>query len=128
MGTATHPIITLREDTSPGVHDTLVAACDIYRYRQLGAKDHHDNCTDNLWNTLKALGLTAPETPCPFNLFQNTQYVTDNGIQCLPTVSKPGQYVVVRAEMDAVVEFPACPQDMLPVNSGMPTEAHVELL
>jgi len=31
------PIITLVEDTSPGVHDTLVAACDIYRYQQLGA-------------------------------------------------------------------------------------------
>ncbi len=25
--------ITLLEDTSPGVHDTLVAACDIHRYR-----------------------------------------------------------------------------------------------
>jgi uncharacterized protein YcgI (DUF1989 family) len=30
--------------------------------------------------------------------------------------------------MDAVVVFSACPQDMLPVNSGRPTEAHVELL
>jgi uncharacterized protein YcgI (DUF1989 family) len=122
------PIITLLEDTSPGVHDTLVAACDIHRYRQLGAKDHHDNCTDNLWNAMKAIGLTAPETPCPFNLFQNTRYVAGKGIQYLPTVSKPGQYVVFRAEMDAVVVFSACPQDMLPVNSGMPTEAHVELL
>jgi uncharacterized protein YcgI (DUF1989 family) len=122
------PIITLLEDTSPGVHDTLVAACDIHRYRQLGAKDHHDNCTDNLGNAMTAIGLTAPETPCPFNLFQNTQYVAGTGIQYLPTVSKPGQYVVFRAEMDAVVVFSACPQDMLPVNSGRPTEAHVELL
>ena len=31
-----------------------------------------------------------PETPCPFNLFQNTQYVPGKGIQYLPTVSKPG--------------------------------------
>jgi hypothetical protein len=54
------PIITLVEDTSPGVHDTLVAACDIYRYRQLGATAYHDNCTDNLWNALKAIDITAP--------------------------------------------------------------------
>jgi uncharacterized protein YcgI (DUF1989 family) len=60
--------------------------------------------------------------------FQNTQYVAGKGIQYLPTVSKPGQYVVFLAEMDAVVVFSACPQDMLPVNSGTPTEAHVELL
>jgi uncharacterized protein len=122
------PIIMLLEDTSPGVHDTLVAACDTYRYRQLGAKDPHDNCTDNLTNAMTAIGLIAPETPCPLNLFQNTQYVAGKGIQYLPTVSKPGQYVVFRAEMDAVVVFSACPQDMLPVNSGTPTEAHVELL
>ena len=122
------PIITLLEDTSPGVHDTLVAACDIYRYQQLGAKGYHDNCTDNLSNALKAIGRVAPETPCPLNLFQNTQYVAGKGIQYLPTVSKPGQYVVFRAEMDAVLVFSACPQDMLPVNSGAPTEAHVELL
>ena len=122
------PILSVLEDTSPGVHDTLVAACDVYRYRQLGAKEHHDNCTDNLWNAMQAIGLTPPETPCPFNLFQNTQYVAGKGIQYLPTVSKPGQYVVFRAEMDAVVVFSACPQDMLPVNSGTPTEAHVDLL
>jgi len=27
------PILAVIEDTSPGVHDTLVASCDIYRYR-----------------------------------------------------------------------------------------------
>src|ERR1700678_1351480 len=26
------PILTLMEDTSGGVHDTMMAACDIYRY------------------------------------------------------------------------------------------------
>ena len=30
------PILTFLEDTSPGVHDTLIAACDIHRYRGLG--------------------------------------------------------------------------------------------
>ena len=33
------PILTLVEDTSPGIHDTLIAACDRWRYILLGAGD-----------------------------------------------------------------------------------------
>ena len=33
------PILTIMEDTGPGVHDTLVAACDHHLYeQQLGIK------------------------------------------------------------------------------------------
>src|SRR3954466_13540752 len=31
-------ILTVIDDTSPGIHDTLIASCDIYRYQELGAK------------------------------------------------------------------------------------------
>jgi uncharacterized protein YcgI (DUF1989 family) len=31
-----NPTMTITEDTSPRVHDTLIAACDAARYRQLG--------------------------------------------------------------------------------------------
>jgi uncharacterized protein YcgI (DUF1989 family) len=27
------PILTVMEDTTPGVHDTMIAACDRYRYQ-----------------------------------------------------------------------------------------------
>src|SRR5258708_7512684 len=40
-------IATLLEDTSPGVHDTLIAACDQIRYAELGHQGHHDNCQEN---------------------------------------------------------------------------------
>jgi len=45
-------------------------------------------------------------------------------------VSTPGSYVVLRAEMDLVVAFSACPQDILPINGVMraPTEAHFQIL
>jgi uncharacterized protein YcgI (DUF1989 family) len=49
------PLLKLVEDTSPGVHDTLVSACDRWRYAQLGAKDYHGSCTDNLWDAIEAL-------------------------------------------------------------------------
>src|SRR5229473_2331424 len=46
------PILTLVEDTSGGIHDTLFAACDRWRYETLGCRDYHDNCTDNLATAL----------------------------------------------------------------------------
>ena len=51
------PILTLVEDTSGGIHDTLFAACDRWRYERLGCTAYHDNCTDNLAAGLAALGL-----------------------------------------------------------------------
>src|SRR5947209_18893323 len=55
------PILTLVEDTSGGIHNTLLAACDRWRYEQLGCREHHDNCTQNLAARLAGLGLTPPE-------------------------------------------------------------------
>ena len=125
------PILTVLEDTSGGIHDTLMAACDRYRYEGLGVKGHHDNCTDNLAAGMKALGLENPETPSPLNLFMNIP-VQGGDYACSfdPPVSTPGSYITLRAEMDCIVAFSACPQDMLPINGkGMkPTEAHFEIL
>ena len=124
------PILTLVEDTSGGIHDTLFAACDRWRYELLGCTEHHDNCTDNLAAGLAVLGLTPPETPAPLNLFMNIPVVDGNRVEVRPPVSTPGSYVTLRAEMNCIVAFSACPQDMLPVNGPAmrPTEAHFEVL
>ncbi|HEX3538528.1 MAG TPA: urea carboxylase-associated family protein [Stellaceae bacterium] len=124
------PILTVTEDTSGGIHDTLIAACDRYRYQALGHVGYHDNCTDNLAAGLAALGRTPPETPSPLNLFMNIPVIDGNAIEFRPPVSTPGSYIALRAEMDVVVAFSACPQDMIPINGiGMqPTEAHFEIL
>ena len=124
------PILTLIEDTSGGIHDTLIAACDRYRYELLGYPGYHANCSDNLAAGLDAIGLTPPETPSPLNLFMNIPVRDDNAIDFLPPVSTPGSYVTLRAEMDCIVAFSACPQDLLPINglAMQPTEAHFEVL
>jgi uncharacterized protein YcgI (DUF1989 family) len=117
-------ILTLVADTTPGLHDTLIAACDAHRYRQLGAVGHHDNCAQNLALALKAAGLPSAVTPSPLNLFMNVP-VTDRGeLSFQSPVSEAGQYVTLRAEMDLVIVFSACPQDMVPVNDMTPTDAH----
>lgn len=126
--TRRRPILRLVEDTSPGVHDTLLAACDRYRYELLGCTAYHDNCTDNL---AAALGeLVAPKTPSPWNLFMNIPVQADGHLSFEPPVSQPGDYVLLRAEMDCVIAFSACPQDMVPINGVdcTPTEAHFEIV
>lgn len=118
------PILTIVADTSPGIHDSLCAACDRYRYELLGCATYHDNCTDNLHVAMAELGVTEPETPSPWNLFMNIPVSDGRRIAFLPTVSKPGDYVEVRAEMDCVVAFSACPQDIIAINGHNPVEAH----
>ena len=123
------PMLTLIEDTSGGVHDTLIAACDRFRYQQLGHVGHHDNCTDNLATALGVLGLAPPETPSPLNLFMNIPVEKDGSVSFAAPVSEPGSYVSMRAEMDLIVAFSACPQDLVPVNGTdcVPTEAHYRI-
>jgi uncharacterized protein YcgI (DUF1989 family) len=124
------PILTLVADTSGGVHDTLLAACDRYRYEGLGCAEYHDNCTDNLVAALAALGLAPPEIPAPLNLFMNIPVIDGERIEFRPPVSTPGSHVALRAEMDCILAFSACPQDLVPINGAAmrPTEAHFEIV
>ena len=124
------PILTLAGDTSGGIHDTLLAACDRYRYELLGCEGYHDNCTDNLAAALAELGLTPPETPSPWNLFMNIPVAPDGSVSFEPPVSRPGDHLTLRAEMDCVVVFSACPQDIVPINGVdcVPTEAHFQVI
>jgi len=121
------PILTVIEDTSGGVHDTVIAACDRYRYEGLGCTGYHDNCTDNLTAAMKELGLQVPETPSPFNLFMNIPWTAEGALSFDPPIfCTPGCFIRLRAEMDLVIAFSACPQDVLPINgrNRQPTEAH----
>ncbi|WP_374655963.1 DUF1989 domain-containing protein [Dongia sp.] len=121
------PIVTVTDDTSPGRHDTLIAACDIYRYQALGHRGHHDNCTDNLRGALAAIGLKAPETPSPLNLFMNIPWEPNGDLYWNEPMSMAGDAVTFRAEMDIVAVFSACPMDLLPINGKdcIVRDAHV---
>ncbi len=122
------PILTLAEDTSRGLHDTFIAACDIYRYQGLGCTEYHENCADNLFAGMALIGLKPPEVPSPLNLWMNIPINSDGSIDWKEPVSKPGDYVVLRAAMDCIVAMSACPQDIVCINAGAPTEAHYQIL
>ena len=124
------PILTVLEDTSGGIHDTLMSACDRYRYELLGCEGYHDNCTDNLAAAMSELGLTPPETPSPWNLFMNIPVGADGSVSFEPPVCGPGDRITLLAEVDCVVAFSACPQDVVPINGVdcVPTDAHFQVL
>jgi uncharacterized protein YcgI (DUF1989 family) len=121
------PILTLAADTSPGVHDMLIAACDPARYRALGV-DRHASCADNLRNALVQMGLTADIVPQPVNLFMNIPVRGDGELSWLPAVSRPGDAVTFEAAMDCVVVVSACPMDLNAINGAHPTPLAIEVV
>ncbi len=124
------PILTLEADESPGIHDTLMAACDRRRYERLGCTTYHRNCADNLAEALAALGVPPQPTPSPLNLFMNIPIHADRSLGQGAPVGHPGERVVLRAKRACIVALSACPQDMTPINgeNRMPTDAHYEIL
>ncbi len=122
------PILTFVEDTSPGIHDTLMAACDNERYGLLGCTEYHDNCTDNLHQAMREVGVTGYEVPSPFNLWMNIPVDAEGNTGWGEPVSKSGDHVTFRAEMDCICAMSCCPQDILPINKGRTVDAHFEVL
>lgn len=136
------PMLRFISDTSGLVHDTLIAACDIHRYRQLGVPEgtYHANCSDNLRLALKrdipayALPPTCVAVPDPLNLFMNVPVVPSANeasstagasLSWAQPVSPKGGKVVFEALVDCIAVMSACPQDLIKaVNTGEPTEAH----
>lgn len=143
------PLVKMVEDTSPGVHDTLIAACDRWRYSELGVETYHESCTDNCWDALASLAQEMGDSeagevlqglqqrlgsrvPDPFNLFMNIPVGKEGegaqkAISFEGPVTEPGDYVVFEALRDVVFVMSACPQDVVGINGKMPVEAHFEV-
>ncbi|ETI21178.1 hypothetical protein G647_07522 [Cladophialophora carrionii CBS 160.54] len=120
------PMLVLTDDTTRGVHDMIWSACDAERYRMQGFDGYHDNCHDNMHKALKEgfpdFHLADDWVPDPLNLFMNVAIDHRSGLDIKAPTSERGQYVTMRAETDLIIVMSACPQDLAPVNGGMPTD------
>ncbi len=121
------PLAVLSEDTSPGVHDTLIAACDPERYRLLRAGEEHLNCAENYCHALAEIGISTTHVPAPFNLFMNIPWTSDGELQFRPTVSRAGDHVVLTALEKIVVVLSACPMDVNAINGHQPSDVAIEV-
>ena len=122
------PLLTVLEDNSPGIHDTLMAACDAERDRLLGAGSDQANCCENYQRALAGLGLSTPIVPPPLNLFMNIPWSPDGTLRFLEAPAAAGDYVTLRAAIDAVVVLSACPMDINDINGGTPKPVAYEKL
>lgn len=123
-------MLTLVEDRSPGIHDTLIPCCDATRYAQLGHPGHA-SCAENFAAAISALGVAGPELPpAPLNLFMNVPMRANGTLGVAPPEAKPGDSVTLRAEMDCIAVLSACPHDIFPVNGAdcTPRDVQYELL
>jgi uncharacterized protein YcgI (DUF1989 family) len=102
------PMFTIVEDTV-GKHDFLFAACSPEMFRMLGGiEGYHPNCFENLEKNLAPFGVAGDLIPTPFNLFMNATVLPTGRIEIAPPLSKPGDFVRLRAEMDLIVGISAC--------------------
>ncbi len=122
-------MLLLEEDSFPGSHDMLVACCDPWLYRHFNCPEGHRNCHDNFLEALRSLGIEPPLVPNPVNLWMNVP-VTGEAMEVTTPLSRPGDHVLLRAQMDLVLVFSACPMDITPINGPdrKPRAVHYGLL
>ena len=124
-----NPLLLLEEDTAPGRHDMLFACCDKWLYQHYGCAPGHANCRDNFTDALFEIGVDPALVPNPLNLWMNVPVRGNETLSLEAPISRPGDYVVLRAVEDCIVIFSACPMDITPVNGGdrKPKPVHYEI-
>lgn len=121
------PLMQLVEDTV-GKHDFFFPACDYYRYKMDFNQEEHPNCHDNLQMALKKYNIHPPVIPDPINLFMNN-VVDDLGDYFIAEpLSKPGDYVRLKALDDTVIACTTCSQDLAPVNGWKVTSLKMQIV
>jgi hypothetical protein len=103
-----NPMLTITRD-AVGKHDFLFAPCSQEMFRlTYSATEPHPNCLDNLTAALGSYGIRACQIPTAFNIFMNVA-ITDTGrVTVQPPLSKTGDYIDLRTEMDLIVGVSAC--------------------
>lgn len=121
------PLMEFVEDTV-GKHDFFFPACDYYRYKIDFGKEDHPNCHDNLQKALAAQGLGSVPVPDPINFFMNNALDDQGDYIIEEPLSKPGDYVRLRALEEVVIACSTCSQDMAPVNGFKVTSIRMQIV
>jgi uncharacterized protein YcgI (DUF1989 family) len=121
------PMMTITEDTC-GVHDLLLASCNRRLYTDYFKVGPRDGCYELLVQALAPHGISPDLVPDPFNLFTNTAVEDERAMVIRHPVSRPGDHVDLRADMDLLVGLTACPEDITVCNGGNCTAIGVQLL
>ena len=118
------PMLLFVEDRSPGRHDMLMASCNKRMFEVLGMANH-PNCRDNYFRAASNAGVRHTVKPDPVNFFQNTPVMPDGSIAAEATMSSPGDYVVLKAEMGIILILTACSTEM--INHGKSSPLRIDI-
>lgn len=117
-------LFTVVEDTC-GYHDTIAGCCsaetNVVRY----GKHNTPNCRDNFLKILGQFELGRKDIVSNVNFFMHAPVLPDGSMAVVDGVSKPGDYVDLRAEMDVLAVISNCPQIYNPANGFNPTPIRV---
>jgi urea carboxylase-associated protein 1 len=112
---------------SCGYHDTSAGACSCEANTvRFG---HHTRymhaCRENFLLEVSKYGMTKRDIVSNINFFMNLPILADGRLAIVDGVSKPGDYVELRAEMDVLAVISNCPQVNNPCNGFNPTPVRV---
>jgi uncharacterized protein len=130
LSTRRRPLLDFVEDGAGAVHDMLLAACDLERYRQLGVEGWHPSCAENLVTAMRGLGHELTVVPQPINFFTYSNVLPDQSFETPPNPVPAGAYVVLEARRELLCVVSACPFDLplWQINGPEPSELVVEVL
>jgi uncharacterized protein len=111
------PMFTIVADTC-GRHDLLAGSCNAEIDKVRYGVDGHRGCVENFVAAIEPYGLARQDVPMSLNLFMNCPVEEDGSWTIAAPVSKAGDYVDLRAEMDSLFVLSNCPQDLNPCNAG----------
>jgi uncharacterized protein YcgI (DUF1989 family) len=115
--TRDRPLLTLEEDTV-GTHDLLFCGCSAYVFSMFLGAPGKTGCLDHLSAALDPWGVTRDAVEAPLDLFMATEVTPAGDLVVHPSPSRPGDYVVLRAQADVVVALAACADDVTACNGG----------
>ena len=92
-------------------HDITFPPCDPEAYVQRFGMHDHRSCRTNLAEAIADRGIPYAYLPEPINFYQNTPIMADGSIEHHTSLAKPGDKVLLRAEMDLIAVGSACPME-----------------
>ena len=102
------PMFTIVSD-DVGRHDLLLTPCSEETFQMIyKTAEYHPSCLENLATPLSKFGIERDSIAATFNIFMNVAIKPDGGLDIRPPLSKPGDKIVLRAEMDLIVGLTAC--------------------
>jgi uncharacterized protein YcgI (DUF1989 family) len=93
-----------------GRHDFLLTPCSADTFRLLyNDLAPHRGCFGNLAAALEPYGIAPDRIPTAFNCFMNVPVDGVTGeLKVLPPLSKPGDHIAFRADIDLIIGLTAC--------------------